>query len=303
MSSRQLKSLLPLLCLAAGSLLMPASLHAQARERDMYVSVLDSKNAPVKNIGPNDLIVREDNVAREILRVVPATDPLQIALLVDDSQAATASIQRMREALTAFINKMAVNGNTISFITLGDRPTLQVDGTTDAARLKKNGVDRLFAKPSAGMYLMDALNDTAKGFKKREASRPVIVAVMTDGTEFSNGHYQTTLDALSNAGAAFYALVLTNFEPDNTRDEIRNRNVVLDRGTREHGGRREILLSDMAFQDALQSVANELLNQYKVTYAQPDRLIPPEKVTVDAKTAGLTARGQVVRPIGERAGR
>jgi VWFA-related protein len=293
----------PLLMLAVAVLLAPAPAGAQARPRDMYVSVLDSKNAPVPNIGPTDLVIREDGVAREILRVVPATEPLQIALLVDDSQAATQSIQRIREALDAFITKVATGGNTISIVTLADRPTLLVDATTDPARLKKNGVDRLFAKPGSGMYLLDAINDTAKGFTKREAARPVIIAVMTEGVEFSNGHYQTTLDALNDAGTAFYALVLSNFNPDSTRDEIRNRNVVLDRGTRDHGGRRDTLLTDMAIKDSLLTVADELLHQYKVTYARPDTLLPPKEVTVEAKTAGVTARGQVVRTFGERAGR
>jgi VWFA-related protein len=303
MSSRQLTFLRPLSMLAVALLLAPATAGAQARPRDMYVSVLDAKKAPVPDVSPNDLVIREDGVAREILRVVPATDPLQIALLVDDSQAATQSIQRMRDALTAFIKKVATGGNTISIVTLGDRPTLQVDATTDPNRLIKNGVERLFAKPGSGMYLLDAINDTAKGFKKREAARPVIIALMTEGVEFSNGHYQTTLDALTDAGASFYALVLTDFTPDNTRDAIRNRNVVLDRGTREHGGHRDSLLTDMAIQDSLTSIGDELLHQYKVTYARPDTLLPPKEVTVEAKAAGVTARGQLVRAIGERAGR
>lgn len=314
MHSRQLTILRPsqlaragcgvaLSMLAAALLLAPSPASAQARERDMYVTVVDSKNAPVPDIGPNDLVVREDGVAREILRVVPATDPLQIALLIDDSQAATPNIQRMREALTAFVKKVATGGNTVSIVTLGDRPTLLVDATTDPNRLIKNGVDRLFAKPGSGMYLLDAINDTTKGFKKREAARPVIIAVMTEGVEFSNGHYQTTLDALTDAGTSFYAVVLSNFSDDNTRDAIRNRNIVLDRGTREHGGRRETVLTDMAIQDSLTSIGDELLHQYKVTYARPDTLLPPKEVIVEARKTGVTARGQLVRTFGERAGR
>ena len=65
-----------------------ASLHAQAQQRGMFVSVVDKQGKPVENIGPTDLTIREDNVAREVLRVQPATDPIQIALMVDTSQAA-----------------------------------------------------------------------------------------------------------------------------------------------------------------------------------------------------------------------
>ena len=52
------------------------------------------------------------------------------------------------------------------------------------------------------------------------------------------------IDALKNSGASFYALVLTEgaeAEPD--ADEVRNRNIVLDRGTRETGGHRETLIT------------------------------------------------------------
>ena len=53
------------------------------------MSVVDKKGVPVTDVTPDDLVVREDGVAREILRVEPATDPMQVALLVDNSQAAT----------------------------------------------------------------------------------------------------------------------------------------------------------------------------------------------------------------------
>ncbi len=51
------------------------------------------------DVTPADLVVREDGVAREILSVTPATDPMRVALLVDNSQAATQSIQFLRDAL------------------------------------------------------------------------------------------------------------------------------------------------------------------------------------------------------------
>ena len=190
--------------------LTPAELLAQARERTMFVSVLDRDKKPVETLQPEDITIREDNAAREILRIVPATDPLQIALLVDNSQAATQNIQRMRDALTAFVNKVANGTHEISIVTMADRPTLLLDSTKDAKTLVSKGVNRLFAQPGSGMTLLDAIVQTTKGFQKKEAARPVIVAVLTEGAEFSQDHYQTVLDALKNSGTAFYALVLTD---------------------------------------------------------------------------------------------
>src|SRR5262249_42817590 len=231
-----------------------------------FVSVLDKdKHAVTTTPQPQDLIVREDNVSREVLRVVPASEPMQIAVLVDNSQAATRSIQRLRESLGTFVNLMANGKNEISIVTMGDRPTLAVDATTDVDKLKKNGVDRLFAQPGSGTYLLESLMDTTKGFKKKESARPVIVALLTEGVEFSNTHYEDVIKALKDTNTEFFAVTLTDAPRGNDNsDPVRNRNVVLDRGTRETGGRREILLSDMAIQDSLASIADELLHQFKV---------------------------------------
>jgi len=270
---------------------------AQPRERELWVSILDKDKKPVTTTPqPQDLFVREDTVSREVLRIVPASDPLQIALLVDNSEAATRSIQRMRDGLNAFIDRIANEKNEISIVTMADRPTLMVDSTKDAAKLKKSGADRLFAQPGSGTYLLESTLETTKGFRKREAMRPVIVALTTEGIEFSNQHYDEVIDALKNSGTQFFALTLTEGpEASPTKDEVRNRNVVVDRGTRETGGRREILLSDMAIPDAMSSVAEELLHQYKVTYSRPESLIPPEKITVEAKNPAWSARGVPVR--------
>jgi hypothetical protein len=278
------------------SILAGVRVSAQPRERELYVSILDKdKHAITTTPQPQDLVVREDNVVREVLRIVPATEPMQVALLVDNSQAATRNIQRMREGITQFVNLMANGRNEISIVTMGDRPTLVVDATSDADKLKKNGADRLFAQPGSGTYLLESIIETSKGFRKKESPRPVIVALMTEGTEFSNQHYDDVLKALKESGTEFFALTLTETQSDDRSDPARNRNVVLDRGTRETGGRREILLSDMAIQGAMTSVADELLHQFKVTYGRPESLIPPEKITVEAKNPAWTARGVPVK--------
>jgi VWFA-related protein len=291
-------------CVAGLWAAIPAQLEAQSRERTMFVSVMDRAKKPIKTLQPEDITIREDNAAREILRIVPATDPMQIALLIDNSQAATPHIQRMRDALIAFVNKVATGNNEISVVTIGDRPTLALDSNKDAKTIVSKGINRLFAQPGSGMTLLDAIVQTTKGFQKKESARPVIVAVLTEGAEFSQDHYQSVLDALQNSGTAFYALVLTEGpEANPAEDEIRNRNVVLDRGTRETGGRRETLITEMALQDNLLSIADELLTQFKVTYSRPEALIPPKNITVEAKAAGVTARGTVPGPRDVRASR
>lgn len=274
-----------------------ARLGAQAtdRERSLYVSVLDRDGAPVPGLSPSDFIVREDGMAREVLRVRPASEPMQIALLVDTSQAATQPMSEIRDAATRFVDRMA-KGNEIALIAFGDRPTIVVDYTDSLIRLKE-GIGRLFPRPDSGAYLLDAIVETARGFQKREALRPVMVAITTEGTEFSNHTYQTVLQRLNESGAAFHAVVLESGGADFFNDGVRNRNMVLDQGTTNSGGRRDNLLSSIALEDRLEQVARDLSSQYLVTYARPESLIPPERVQVSMTKPGLVARRTPARGV------
>jgi hypothetical protein len=87
-----------------------ATLTGQALERSLHVSVLDRGGNVVSDLGPSDFVVREDKVAREVLRVRPAADPMQIALLVDDSQAAEEFIPHYHDALPLFVKTIMADG-------------------------------------------------------------------------------------------------------------------------------------------------------------------------------------------------
>ena len=274
---------------SAAAVSLPAALAAQAQPRGLYVSVLDEKGAPVADLGPADFVVREDNVTREVLRVAPATDPIQIALLVDTSQASEDYVRDYRQALPAFIDAVlgspAGASNQVSLIGIGERPTILTEYTSNRDQLMK-GVGRVFAQPGSGTYLLDAIIEVSQGLKRREASRSVIVAVTTEGPELSDRHYQTVLEPLRASGATLH--VVSIGRPLNMNED---RSVALARGTEDTGGRYDNLLVPSALPTRLKDVAAEIMGQYLVTYARPDRLIPPEKITVATTRPKLTARG------------
>jgi hypothetical protein len=79
-------------------------------------------------------------------------------------------------------------------------------------------------------------------------------------------------------------------------DEMRNVNMTVAEGTRRTGGRRDQVMAISGIPQALQSLGNELLHQYVVTYGRPDTLIPPEKIQVTVTRPGLTARARTRIP-------
>ncbi len=268
--------------------------HAQAggRERTIFVSALDEKGEPIEDLAPADVLVREDGVRREVLRISRATEPIDIALVVDNSAAAEDSINHMRDALRRFVAKMA-GGNQIALVALADRPTILVDYTSDQKRLE-NGIGRLFAMSSSGMTLLDAIVEVARGLGRRETPRVAIVPVINDGVEFTNRYSRDVIEALKTANAPLHAVTVGSFSALGDQ-AARERAYVLDQGTRESGGQRVTLLSPMGLNTALDKLARELSSQYKVVYGRPESLIPPEKLEVTSARRGVTVRGTPMR--------
>lgn len=283
-----MKRFIAAVALAAASLI-PAPAAAQAKPTDIYVSVVNQKGDPVTGLTASDFTVREDNVAREVLKAGPATEPLTVALLVDDSQALNQDVQMFRDGLRNFIRGLSGKGE-VALITFGERPVISADYTTDTKKLE-DAANRIFPRPGSGAYLMDAIVEVSKGLQKREAKRPVIVVLMLEDVEFSNRYYEQVLDELDRSRAALHVVALGQPEP-NAADEIRNRNMVVAEGTARSGGRRDQVLAATGIPGRMKQLADELINQYVVTYARPDTLIPPEKVSVSVSRPGVTARAR-----------
>jgi hypothetical protein len=73
---------------------------------------------------------------------------------------------------------------------------------------------------------------------------------------------------------------------------MRNRNMVIAEGTERTGGRREQVLADSALPETMRELADELLNQYVVTYGRPETLIPPQRIEVTSTRADVKVRAR-----------
>jgi VWFA-related protein len=278
-----------------------ARLAAQARaprstDRLMYVSVLNKDGAPVTNLNAADFVVREDGVAREVVGAEKATEPIMLAVLVDTSQAASPHVPDVRRALAVFVKQVAER-NRVAIIAFGERPTVFTDYTRDVALLQK-GVDRVFPVAGSGSYLLQAVEETCERLAKHDFDRAVILAITAGGAEFSDQDYSQPLSIVRASGATLDAIVF-NISPPNMADSgQRNREMFLDAATRATGGARVLLLNSMAIDGALTRLADELANQYRITYGRPDTMILPKKIEVSVRQPDLTARGTpvLVRP-------
>jgi VWFA-related protein len=262
-----------------------------SRERTLFVSAVDAKGEPVEGLGPDAFVVREDGRRREVLRVSRATEPMDLALLVDNSQAATDDITFIRDALSKFVAGMG-REHRIALIALAERPTVLVPYTTDRTQLA-TAVGRLFFVSGSGMTLMDALFETSRGLRSRDSERAVFVPVLTDGVEFTNRYSKDVVRELRDAGVSMHAVGIGRF-PYADEHSIRERAFVLDDGPKATGGQRITLLAPNALPAAMERLARELSNQYKVVYGRPESLYE-WNVEVTSGRPGLTVRGTPAR--------
>jgi len=266
------------------------SLLAQRVQRRVYVTATDGSGTPIINLGVGEFELVENGTPREIVRATRFGGPLRIALVVDSSSAVAPLLNSLRAGLTTFLDELP-GEHEITFITTGGQIRIRQPVTTDRKKLL-DAAHRIFARPGGGAYLMDAIVDVSRGFKKREAKRPVIVVLMMENdVEFSNRHYDNVLKELQTGGGTLHVVAL-GVPPGSMSDEIRNRDQVVALGTERTGGRRDNVIALTAAAPRMKQLAAELTHQYVVTYTRPETLIPPEKIEVTVSKPGLTARAR-----------
>ncbi len=307
------------------------AVRAQTSEQSIFVSVLE-RGSPVGDLTVEEFVVEEDGQQCEVLHVERASIiPMQVAILVDDSRGLTSTLSHIRNGLNDLIDALPED-QQIALITFGDEMRTVVDYTHDKARLEAAATEFvLFSETSS--YLTNALVETALDLRRRGAIRPIIILVTAEGANAAMGRpragpqgpvvasprggqglaFDRVLTVLRETRVAVHALVVRGVgvptfsaAPDistATRGVLlegsgdRERAAVLQQLPRVTGGGREELGATSALAELLTRVANEITNQYLVTYARPPGLIPPTEIEVSVTRRRMTVRSTPAHPL------
>jgi hypothetical protein len=223
---------------------------------------------------------------------------MAVAILVDNTQAATPFIADIRRSLASFVKALDGLG-PVAIVGVADRPTVLRDYTTDQKQLYE-GTQRVFAMPGSGATLLDAIFEISRGLEKREEDRAAMVILTAENLEFSQRHYREVLEALARGGAQLHEVILNTPAGTALNDPARNRASVFDLGPKQSGGTRTDVLTSIAFEEKMLELARILKSQHRVVYARPQTLIPPEKTEISSAKPGIEASGGLARGQGKR---
>jgi hypothetical protein len=258
----------------------------QMGRRTIYVSATDREGKPVAGLTAGDFRIKEDGRLREIDRVAPATEPMQIALLLDDGGP---SLGAARQATANFVERL--QGKTVfSLTSTGGQPRTRVRFTDDPRQLYR-ALQNFFPTSAPTTQFLEALVDVARGFVRERAPRPIIVAIVAEGEELSHVRADVVMQTLQQSRAILYYIGLGLPMTSGTHPadyESVQRNIVIGAAPDNSGGRSEQILQPAGIGPLMQQFATELaVGQFSVTYfTNSDRA----KLDVETPRPGLRLR-------------
>lgn len=268
--------------------------------RTVYITAVDGKGAPATDLTPAEVIVREDGKVRDVLTIGPATDPMQVVILADDSGP---GIQHIREGVASFV-RILQNRAEMAIVSTGGRNTLVADFTASPDELMTAINRGLVTRSTTGAYLLDGIQESARTLVRREAARPAIVVLTLEGPEFSNVQKSQVLEAVRQSGAILHVVsvgkptlkTMTSWNQRPTDsihealDEGMTRSAFMAEGPRMSGGRLEQVVEFTGIASRMSEIAYDLRDQLAITYVRPQSGGAPTKIEVSVKRRGVKVR-------------
>ena len=260
--------------IALAALLGPA---VSQQQKSILVTVLNQSGAPVKDVAAADLAVQEDQNMREVVSVKPATEPLTIAILVDNTKPTmgkNAPTQELRAALNAFVQTIqtASPESQIGIWEFAGAGVMTQKPTVKTEDLTKK-INRMFPAQQPGGVMLEALVDASKELSKKGIGpRRVILSVSFNSPEVSEIDPREVAMTMRKAGVTYWALTIGGNGDSSTQSGggTASRELVMNNITQASGGMRLTGVTAISLEAQARSIADALLSQYVVTYARPD---------------------------------
>ena len=241
--------------------------------RRVYFSAVDAKGVHVTDLTAADLTVKEGGKDRAIEALRPATAPMQLSILVDDggtggfvgavSQLIRATFERAEFSIRV-LNPQALK--VLDFTRNSDELRAALGRIGPRGRILTDGEQMI-----AGVF------DSARELQQLRARRPSIIALTVTGEKVQSDQADEALNALKSSGASLSVVYVTGIELGR----------VLGDGPRHSGGTIEQVTGNSALGPAIARIADNLLNQYELTYTLPEGVKSNERLSLSTTRKGV----------------
>lgn len=277
---------------------------AQAQQtRKVYVSVTEQNGTPVTNLTAADFEVKEGDQPREVVSAQLTTTPIRMAIVVADG--GTGGYQVAAVTLVQALQNIA----EFAIVSVVEQPDKIVNFTNDIDAVV-TGLKRLgkrVGKPGTGQ-VMEAIADVARDVGRPD-KRPVIVVLTYGGSVASSLRAAAVREELRKAGTVLYVIspvgsgggpgasaggggggnmgtARDGYAASESASRGRDLEIVLNDGSKDTGGRHD-QVNPQTLLKTVEQIAQELLNQYQLSYTLPDGVKPSDKLEVSSKRKGL----------------
>jgi len=285
----------PMLAIAFTLSWAPAAAQtAPPAARTVYISVTDKNGLPVEDLTAADFEVKEGGKLAEVDEAAIADDPMEIALIVDDNGTGL-----FRPSLARFVQRL--DGHAVMALSSVIGQTMKLVDYTPSVNALMHGIATFNARPGTpdGGQLLEAISEAAIELRKREAKRPVIVAMTVGGQEHSTVTSDVVLEQLRKSGAILHVFsvagsalrsTMAATAPRDLLQENMHLNRVLGDGPKQSGGRHEQIVASAGFVMGLQNLAGDLTRQYRITYTLPAGAKRSDKLNIAVRRKNLVVR-------------
>ncbi len=196
---------------AALALSAPAGAKAQDIGQ-LYIEAVDANGEVVPGLTVDDFVVQEDETRCTIVSV-DQMGPMKLALLIDNSDvmAELRALNPLRDGLEGFLDTLGAE-HEVSLLTIARNIQQRVDFTTDREELKASASE-IFLDQGSGAVVLDGIRETWERRYEDDETFPVMVLVLTDGTEnssnYSESEYIELMETLVGNGVTVHVLQLS----------------------------------------------------------------------------------------------
>jgi Ca-activated chloride channel family protein len=236
-------------------------LRVEVKLVNVYVTVTDTKGAPVGGLTKGNFTLLEDGLAQKIsIFDKESAVPLSIALAVDTSLSTRhdlpleqASAKRFAHAILRPVDALAVYG-------FSEEVREAVAYTADLKRIDE-GVDHIRVGAATALY--DAIYLISRGLDRRQG-RKVIVLITDGGDTVSRIDYKQAVRAAEEAEAIVYSIIVVPIENSAGRETGGEHALI--QLSEDTGGKYYYATSVTQLDDAFRKISDELRTQYLLAY-------------------------------------